>query len=65
MLTKKGKSGGFFKNLSKDTRPWFSSISTEIRSRALSKGLIFTIEKYWGLKVVGEKGPNFLPTDRL
>ena len=40
----------FFLYLSKDTGPGFSSISPEIRSRALSKGLIIVIDRYRGLK---------------
>ena len=41
---------GVFLYLSKDTGPGFSSISPEIMSRALSKGLTIAIDRYRDLK---------------
>ena len=51
MLVGKGKEWwNMFRCMSKDKEPGLSSISPEIRSRALSKTVIFAIDRYWGLK---------------
>ena len=50
MKMSRGKVWELFIYLSKDTGPRFSSISPEIRSTALSKGLIIVIDRYRGPK---------------